>query len=102
MRVDLVLGIVGRVVVPEHDVALDAVDVLDEEVGDARAVRDEVRADALGLELVLAVRVRARGAAAVLGDGTPSGEESEHTCPEHVFYELQRGQQLERSERRAL
>lgn len=87
VRVLLVDLVVAGIVEAEDDVTLLAVDVLDEEVADRRAVRDEVRADALAGDLVLAVLVD-RGAVADnvgLGEGEErqgrEGEETgEHCC----------------------
>jgi hypothetical protein len=53
----LVARVRSRVVEPQHDVPLDAVRVVDEQIGNGRAVCNELRADPLGLERVLAVRV---------------------------------------------
>lgn len=55
MGVHLVNGVVARIVETQHDVALDAIGVVDEEVRDGGAVGNELCANSLGGDLVLAV-----------------------------------------------
>jgi hypothetical protein len=57
VRVLLVDAVVGSIVEAEDDVTHLAVDVLDEEVADGSSVGDEVGADTLARDLVLAVLV---------------------------------------------
>jgi hypothetical protein len=85
VRVLLVDLVVAGIVETEDDVALDAVDVLDEQVADRGAVGDEVGADTFAGDLVLAVLVgRGGGAIAGLGKGEQwqgrEGEEASEHC----------------------
>ena len=101
VRVLAVHGVVGGVVEAAHDVALHAGRVVDEQVGDGRAVGDEVGADADAADLVLAVlvgparRARNRRVARRAGDdlagdlGESSrerreGDDDAGRLPEHV------------------
>lgn len=59
VRVLLVDLVIAGVVETKDDVTLFTVDVLDEEVGDRRAVRNELSTNAFARDLVLAVRVNA-------------------------------------------
>ena len=62
VRVEGVDRVVARVVEAEHYVALDALGVVDEQIGDGGAVRDELGANALGRDGVLAIGIGALGA----------------------------------------
>lgn len=53
------------IVETEHNVALNAFRIVDEEIRNRRAVRDELRANALGRDLVLAVLIRFEGGIAI-------------------------------------
>lgn len=59
VRVLLVDLVVAGIVEAKNDVTLFTVDVLNEEVGDGRAVRNELSTNAFARDLVLAVRVNA-------------------------------------------
>lgn len=90
MRVEGVDRVVARVVEAEHNVTLNAVCVVDEEVGDGRAVGDEVCANPLRRDLVLAIGIRANCAVlrgrglrrVVLGEGR-GREERQHSRGPH-------------------
>lgn len=83
VRVLLVDLVVAGIVETEDNVALNTMDVLDEEVADRGAVGDEVGADTLAGDLVLAVLVHG-GAIARLGQGEErqgrEGEEAGQHC----------------------
>lgn len=74
VRMLLVDPVVGGIVETKDDVTLFTVDVLDEKVGDGRAVRDELSADALARDRVLAIGVDASAVANWFG-GLGEGEE---------------------------
>jgi hypothetical protein len=80
VRVLLVDLVVAGIVESEDDVALDTVDVLDEEVADRGAVGDEVGTDTFAGDLVLAVLVNG----GVFGEGeerqSREGEEAGEHC----------------------
>lgn len=61
MRVQLVDGIVARVVESQNNVALNAIGVVDEEIRDGSTVGDELCADSLGGDGVLPVGVLCAG-----------------------------------------
>lgn len=67
MRVGGVVCVVSGIVKTQHKISLNAVRVIDEEIGDAGSIGDEVGADAFCLEVPLAVGVRA---GAVAGDSS--------------------------------
>ena len=82
VRVLLVDLVVGGIVETEDDVALNTVDVLDEEVADRGAVGDEVGADTFAGDLVLAVLVDGGAIALCEGEERQSreGEEAGEHC----------------------
>lgn len=57
VRVLLVKRVVGGIVKTTHNVALDAMSVIDEEIGDGGAVGHKVGADAYAGDLILAIGV---------------------------------------------
>ena len=83
VRVLLVDLVVGGIVETEDDVALNTVDVLDEEVADRGAVGDEVGADTFAGDLVLAVLVD--GGAIALGEGEERQSREGEEAGEHCF-----------------
>lgn len=94
VRVLLVDLVVASIVEAKDNVTLLAVDVLNEEVADRGTVRDEVRANALARDLVLAVVVSASTVAGRLRLGESeeresredSGEAGEHCCGDWSWY----------------
>ena len=87
VRVLLVDLVVAGIVEAEDNVADFAVNVLDEEVADGSSIGDEVGADALAGDLVLAVLVDASAIAGDLGlgegkerQGRESSEACKHCC----------------------
>ena len=73
---ELVYRVVARVVEAEDNVALNAIGVVYEEVGNRRSVRDEEPANALGRDLVLSVLIWPQSAIGrgVLREGSCSEE----------------------------
>ena len=81
----LVLGVVGSIVPTKNDIALNAVNVSDEEVGDGCAVRNELGANSLGRDFIFAVGQDRRTVACNAGsegccreEGCQSSELGEH------------------------
>lgn len=62
MRMELIYRVVTRIVESKHNVALNAIRVVDEEIRNRRAVRDEQAPNSLGRDLVLSFGVRSEGA----------------------------------------
>jgi len=92
VRVLLVDLVVAGIVEAEDDVADFTVDVLDEEVADGSSVGDEVGANTLAGDLVLAVLVDASAIAGGLGlgegeerEGRKSSKACKHCCGVTLF-----------------
>lgn len=87
VRVLLIDAVVAGIVEAKDNIALYAVNVFDEQVADGSSVGDEVGADALARDLVLAILVRASAVAGGLRlgeseerQGRKSGQAGEHVC----------------------
>lgn len=61
MRMERIYGVETRIIKAEHDVPLHAIFVLDEQIRDGGAVWDELGADTLSRDLVLAARIGSEG-----------------------------------------